>query len=68
MSRISMAEKIEFLNKHDRMATDAFENSDPDKRKQIIALARKELRYSEKTADVDIGSGLRMANIKRMLQ
>ena len=68
MSRISMAEKIEFLNKHDRMATDAFENNDFDKRKQITALARKELRYSDKTTNTDIGAGLRMANIKRMLQ
>ena len=64
---VNRESKEKFLNKYDRMATDAFENGDPDQRNRIIALARKELMYSSKTTDTDIGAGLRAANIRRML-
>ena len=64
--RISEEVKIGFLDRHDRLAVEAFDDDIKESAEEIAVLARKELKYSKTTVNIDILRALRFANERRM--
>jgi hypothetical protein len=64
--KVQLQEKIDFLNRHDRLAIQACEDAITEKEKELVRLARGELIYSDKTGFGDILASLVRANKIRM--